>query len=73
MRSSSGGCVLKSAESVSEPNKGLTMHSAEVVGRQRRCWDALVIGAEFLQGANQPVRLANHAHAGGVGRVFPLP
>src|ERR1700730_1205731 len=42
MRSSSGGCVLKSEESVSEPNMGLTMHSAEVVG------DSAVVGMRLL-------------------------
>src|SRR5258708_36465275 len=32
MRSSSGGWVLNSDESVSPPNMGFTMHSAEVLG-----------------------------------------
>ena len=32
MRSSSGGCVLKSEENVPPPKKGFTMHSADIEG-----------------------------------------
>ena len=42
IRSSSGGCVLKSEERVSEPNMGLTIHRAEVVG------DIAVVGMRLL-------------------------
>ena len=42
MRSSKGGWVLNSDESVSEPNMGLTMHSAAVVG------DTVVVGIRLL-------------------------
>src|SRR6266850_5180976 len=42
LRSSKGGWVLNSDESVSEPNMGLTMHSAAVVG------DTVVVGIRLL-------------------------
>lgn len=42
MRSSKGGCVLKSELRVSLPKSGFTMHSAEVDG------DNAVVGMRWL-------------------------
>jgi hypothetical protein len=41
MRSASGGCVLKRPLTIPLPNRGFTMHSAEVVGEtavEGICW-----------------------------------